>query len=229
MSLIYKIINDVNGKIYVGKTEYSEDIRFKQHINDSKKDRCKNRPFYKSINKYGSEHFHIEKIEDCENGDIACKREIYWINKLRTYVGFKDCNGYNATLGGDSRKYKQYNIEEIINMYNETHNVHLISKKYDIDESYVRNLLNSHGVKLLHKKDLYKESDEHTVYQVELNSSKILNIFHSYSEIYDYLNKNSGAIGDAVRGRRNGSHYAYGFNWYRKPDYIEKYGNVSGF
>lgn len=77
MSLIYKITNDVNGKIYVGKTEYSEDIRFKQHINDSKKDRCKNRPFYKAINKYGSEHFHIEKIEDCENGDIACKREMY--------------------------------------------------------------------------------------------------------------------------------------------------------
>lgn len=50
MSLIYKITNDVNGKIYVGKTEYSEDIRFKQHINDSKKDRCKNRPFYKAIN-----------------------------------------------------------------------------------------------------------------------------------------------------------------------------------
>ena len=71
MSLIYKITNDVNGKIYVGKTEYSEDVRFKQHINDSKKDRCKNRPFYKAINKYGSEHFHIEKIEDCKNGDIA--------------------------------------------------------------------------------------------------------------------------------------------------------------
>ena len=48
MSLIYKITNDVNGKIYVGKTEYSEDIRFKQHINDSKKDRCKKQTFLQS-------------------------------------------------------------------------------------------------------------------------------------------------------------------------------------
>lgn len=229
MSLIYKITNDINGKIYIGKTEYSEKLRFKQHVHDSKNERCKNRPFYRAMNKYGSEHFHVEKIEDCDNESVACEREIYWIDKLRTYVGFKDCNGYNATLGGDSKRYKQYDIEEMIKMYDETHNVHLIAKAYSIEESHVRKLLKTHGVSLLCLKDLYREKDDRIIFQVESNSSKVINAFHSYSEIYEYFNKNkgSGTIGDAVRGRRNGSHYAYGFDWYRKPDYIKKYGDAS--
>ena len=29
---------------------------------------------------------YIEKIEDCKNGDIACKRDMYWINKLRSVI-----------------------------------------------------------------------------------------------------------------------------------------------
>lgn len=140
MSLIYKITNDINNKIYIGKTEYTENIRFQQHIRDSKKDRCKNRPLYRAMNKYGVEHFNIEKIEDCENDDIACGREQYWIETLRTYVGFDDCNGYNATLGGDSKKYKKYNINDIINMYEKTHDIKSIADTFNIDKSQIGKL-----------------------------------------------------------------------------------------
>lgn len=31
MSYIYKIINDINNKIYVGKTDFSLEKRFKEH------------------------------------------------------------------------------------------------------------------------------------------------------------------------------------------------------
>ena len=52
------------------------------------------------MNKYGIEHFHIELIEETDNPE---EREIYWIEKLGSFK-----NGYNATLGGDGKKYLDY-------------------------------------------------------------------------------------------------------------------------
>ena len=75
MGYIYKIVNDINNKIYIGKTEYSIEKRFQEHINDSKK-KYKNRPLYDAINKYGIKHFKIEQIEECQNQDLN-KREKY--------------------------------------------------------------------------------------------------------------------------------------------------------
>lgn len=113
MGYIYKIVNDINNKIYIGKTEYSIEKRFQEHINDSKK-KYKNRPLYDAINKYGIKHFKIEQIEECQNQDLN-KREKYWINELKTYVGFSNCQGYNATLGGDGQSV--LNKEEIYNLW----------------------------------------------------------------------------------------------------------------
>ena len=45
MAYIYLITNTINNKVYVGKTELSIGKRFQEHIHDSKKERCKNRPF----------------------------------------------------------------------------------------------------------------------------------------------------------------------------------------
>lgn len=35
VSKIYKIVNDVNDKVYIGKTTNDLEIRFKQHLNDA--------------------------------------------------------------------------------------------------------------------------------------------------------------------------------------------------
>lgn len=37
MPYIYKITNDINNKIYIGKTLYTIEHRFKEHCKDSKK------------------------------------------------------------------------------------------------------------------------------------------------------------------------------------------------
>lgn len=55
MAFIYKITNLVNGKVYIGKTEETIEKRFRQHLSESNKDRCKNRPLYRAIRKYGKE------------------------------------------------------------------------------------------------------------------------------------------------------------------------------
>lgn len=100
MGYIYKITNDINDKVYIGKTEFDIEKRFKEHCRDAFKERNEKRPLYNAMNKYGIEHFKIEEIEQCNNIE---KREKYWIEYYDSYN-----NGYNATLGGDGKTLINY-------------------------------------------------------------------------------------------------------------------------
>lgn len=102
---IYKITNSINGKSYIGKTTHTIEERWKQHIRDSKRERCEKRPLYDAFNKYGIENFLVEQIEECSQENLS-EREKYWIEYYHTYS-----NGYNATMGGDGSCL--YNYEEI--------------------------------------------------------------------------------------------------------------------
>lgn len=95
MAYIYQIINDINDKVYVGKTEFSIQKRFKEHCEDAFKQCTEKRPLYRAMRKYGIEHFHIELIEETDNPE---EREIYWIEQKQSFK-----KGYNATIGGDGR------------------------------------------------------------------------------------------------------------------------------
>lgn len=113
MSYIYKITNNINGKIYIGKTSNTIEQRFKRHCLDSLK--YKERPLYRAFNKYGISNFSIEQIEEC-SPEQASDREIYWIE----YFGsFK--YGYNATKGGDGKTYLDYDL--IYQTYNQTKSI----------------------------------------------------------------------------------------------------------
>ena len=65
MGFIYKITNDVNGKVYIGKTLNTVVSRWKEHCHDKDRRNMENRPLYRAMNKYGLEHFSIETIEEC--------------------------------------------------------------------------------------------------------------------------------------------------------------------
>lgn len=137
MPYIYKIINDINEKIYIGKTSLeSIEERFKEHLRDSERQYKEKRPLYEAINKYGKEHFSIFLIEEVENDEIASEREQYWIKKLHTYIGDPECNGYNATLGGDGKRY--YNYQLLANEYQKLGTVKDVAKKYNCDIQTVR-------------------------------------------------------------------------------------------
>lgn len=85
--IIYKTINLINGKFYIGK--------------DSKN----NAKYYgsgillnKAIKKYGKDNFRKEIIEDDILAiEVLNEREKYWIKKLNA----KNPNGYNLSDGGD--------------------------------------------------------------------------------------------------------------------------------
>lgn len=142
MGYIYCITNLINNKRYVGKTTSTIEDRWKIHCQDSRKDRCKKRPLYSAFNKYGLENFKIEELEYLEDDTLLSDREIYWIEKLKTYGH----NGYNATKGGDGKIL--YDYKEIIELYNLGYNCKKVADKVKCNEETVRKVLKAHGIKI---------------------------------------------------------------------------------
>lgn len=88
---IYKITNNINGKIYIGQ--------HKQTTTKEKIDRYLGSGILikKAQDKYGKENFIKEIIEYCSKENIN-DREIYWIRFYNSLTP----NGYNITKGGQN-------------------------------------------------------------------------------------------------------------------------------
>ena len=84
---IYKIVNKVNGKIYIGKDESSSS----SYMGSGKL-------IKRAISKYGLDNFTKEVIEECYGSKILQEREKYWIKK---YKSQNPKIGYNISSGGD--------------------------------------------------------------------------------------------------------------------------------
>ena len=171
MAYIYKILNNINQKIYIRKTSSTIEKRFKEHCNDSKKERCEKRPLYDAMNKYGIENFTVEKVEEVENDEIASEREIYWINKLRTYIGFNDCNGYNATLGGDSKRIYDYQI--IAKKYLELKNQKETAKYFQCDVETVKKACQENNIEIISSQQIAKDAQKKCVKMYDLENNFI--------------------------------------------------------
>lgn len=89
--IIYKIENNINGKIYIGLTTKGLGKRIAQHVIENKS------YIQKALNKYGLQSFTISVIDEADSKEVLCEKEQYWIK-------FYDCKspkGYNLTDGGD--------------------------------------------------------------------------------------------------------------------------------
>lgn len=206
MAYIYKIINDINNKIYIGKTEFPIEKRFKEHCKDAFREKNENRPLYNAMNKYGVEHFHIELIEETFEPEL---REQYWINY---YNSFK--NGYNATLGGDGKHYIDY--QKIINLYLSGLNQTQVAKTMNIDVGTVRKVLNSYHI----EKHKVFAPNAKEILQINKDTNEIINTFLSSGEAARYLINNNISKGniksttskilEVARGQRK---TAYSYGW----------------
>ena len=125
MGYIYKVINNINNKIYIGQTRRTIEIRWKEHIRDSfKPSRSYTSILHSAIRKYGEEAFSVENIETCDN-KILNEREIYWINY------YDSCNnGYNISHGGNG--YLKYEDEELLTLWDEGLSAGEIAKQLDL-------------------------------------------------------------------------------------------------
>lgn len=214
MNKIYKITNLVNHKVYIGKTQLSIEERFKEHVRDSRRECEEKRPLYDAMNKYGIENFVIELIEDNISDEDINNKEQFYIKQYNSYIGFENSNGYNATLGGDGRKYKNWNLQEIIDLYNNGNSCAIIAKQLDLDSSYICKLLNNNGIKIISSGERAIKQQGNVVYQLDIDTNEVINKFDSIGQANIAFGKDrkNGTIRDALNGRR-GHHNAYGYKW----------------
>ena len=100
MSYIYKITNTKNNKIYIGQTNRTVPIRWKQH-----KFRYKDgtSPLYEDMKKYGIESFIVETLQECDPEDR--------FDLETSYILHYNCmvpNGYNAVLNQNNGSEEMY-------------------------------------------------------------------------------------------------------------------------
>lgn len=93
---IYKFVNKINGKIYIGQ---SNDIqrRIKDHYYKAHNPTGGNyhSPLHLAIRKYGWDNFQIEVLEECNIEELD-EKEIYYIQLYNSITP----NGYNIMAGG---------------------------------------------------------------------------------------------------------------------------------
>ena len=220
MAYIYKIINNINQKIYIGKTSSTIEKRFKEHCNDSKKERCEKRPLYDAMNKYGIENFTVEKVEEVENDEIASEREIYWINKLRTYIGFNDCNGYNATLGGDSKRIYDYQI--IAKKYLELKNQKETAKYFQCDVETVKKACQENNIKIISSQQIAKDAQKKCVKMYDLENNFIQE-FETMKDAAIWVIENKLTTSNKIDGVRSSIRKACNGQYKKAFNHIWKY------
>lgn len=206
MAYIYQITNDINGKIYIGKTERSIEERFKEHCRD--RNRYLDRPLYRAMNKYGIEHFHIILLEET---DCPEERETFWIEQKQSYK-----YGYNATIGGDGKKYLDYDL--IRSVYNEVENAKEVSRLLGISPDSVYTAVKQQR-ELKSSQEVSRIKNSKIVHMYK--NGELINSFPSLKEASLYLQSNkitlakdergiATHIRECANGKRNS---AYGYVW----------------
>ncbi len=96
MGVIYRILNKINGKIYIGETtQDNPNERWMQHKRHVLNGEFGCRALYSAMTKYGIDNFEFKILFFCFNEDVE-KYEIQMIEKLNTIAP----NGYNILKGG---------------------------------------------------------------------------------------------------------------------------------
>ena len=136
MGFIYKITNTVNNKVYIGQTNRSLEIRWREH--KSRAGCHYTSHLYNAMDKYGIDNFIFEGIEEATEGHLD-ERERFWISY---YDSSNPQKGYNLTIGGQGKR--NYNAEIIRNLWDEGKSVGEIITELNCDKSTAREALLGH-------------------------------------------------------------------------------------
>lgn len=215
---IYKIMNQINGKAYIGQSICIKD-RWTQHKNDAKNknSQCYDRPLYRAIRKYGIENFEFSVLEECPPEELN-EKEIYWI---KYYDTFNAERGYNLTPGGhQSVKVvpkelyelwdQGFSIQELIKHFNVNHKT--IDKwlkqcpTYSVQESFRRGYYKSKKYRKSIGRFFNKRICQYTL------KGEIVRYWRSIREIGRAFDSQS--IRQGVAKCLVGKYYSsYGFRW----------------
>lgn len=216
MACVYKITNNINQKSYIGKTLHPLEKRWKEHCNDSKRERNKNRPLYRAMNKYGIENFLIEELEKTDDYDYLSEREIFWIEYYNTYGK----NGYNATKGGDGKQYLDYQL--IIDTYSKEQNASSVARILNITIDTVIKALKLNNIDLKKSADVIADTKRKEVKMLS-KDGEFIKLFSSGMEAAIFICKNENIIYNIKKTKGMSCHIsqvcnnkrqsAYGFKW----------------
>jgi len=87
--LVYKVTNNINGKIYIGQTRKSIHSRWAAH-------KSRGHVLYAAIQKYGIENFTVKILCRCNSLEEMNHRETYYIKLFKSLAP----KGYNLNSGG---------------------------------------------------------------------------------------------------------------------------------
>lgn len=220
MGYIYKIINDINEKVYIGQTIRTIAERWKEHLKESKSNRT-DHPIYRAMRKYGQEHFSIILIEEISNEKLD-EREKYWIQQYDSYK-----NGYNATYGGNGYRndYSEiyqlwlqgYLIKEIAE--NTHHKRDLVSsvlkREYNITQEEIYSRAYGHDNTAKNPPSDRGYCHPKQVCQIDKNTNQILATFNTIVDAAlslqrENMHSTTVCISNVCRGKKK---TAYGYKW----------------
>lgn len=200
MGFIYKIVNDINDKVYIGQTSGTIEERYKQHLKKIHSEDRKTYPLYNAMRKYGAEHFHIEMVEETQ--DLQ-NREQYWIQFFDSYS-----NGYNATRGGDGWVRTDYDL--IAQLYSEGKTGIEIANEIGVTKNTVYRALKAKGVKTLSNTEASKKVNSKPVGQYDKETMELIQIFSSLTDAAKAIGGNRIHISRCAKGEKAS---AYGYKW----------------
>lgn len=162
------------------------------------------------MKKYGTEHFHVELVEETDNPE---EREQYWIKFYNSYGS----TGYNATMGGDSKKYIDY--DEIVRIYQKIQNVKKTAEVTGHDPGWISQILKNKGIKIASPQEVGQTLSK-SIAQYTKDTHEFLQTFNSTADAarWCYENKKCPSLCSGVRGHiaqvANGKRKsAYGYVW----------------
>lgn len=199
MGWIYKITNVNNGHVYIGQTRRDVDIRWKEHLKTKER---YDSAFARALKKYPESCFVVETIEEVPDA-LLDDRERHWIKHYGSYD-----EGYNSTLGGESRRLVDYNA--VREMWCDGLSVSEISKTYGCGKTTV--------ARILHADDTYSPEEAYRRGEY-LNGREVVKygldggFLHVYDSIAEAARDIGGDPADITNACRGNILTASGFQW----------------
>lgn len=190
IGFIYKITNNINGKVYIGQTIQPVKERWYRHCSNSNylSKQEKDMHIKRAILKYGKQNFVIDVLEECPQ-EILDEREKYYISYYNSYA-----NGYNGTKGGQKGAKPLQTPEEIqkdiVDLYKYGFSLCSLAKEFGIDKKTVKGILTHHNVEL-RKTKTYKLCSEmrQEIVNAVANGTSRKEIMEAYHISKSYLSQ----------------------------------------
>lgn len=203
MAYIYKIQNNINNKVYIGKTEkINPEERWKEHQRESKKERNNHRALYRAMQKYGIENFTFSILEETDNPE---QREQDYIIDYNSYH-----YGYNETLGGDGAVYLELPEDEICNFYLTQKNLIKTAEHFGNDIKTIKKVLYKNNISINSPGETTKQQLSKPVAKLNKETGEIIEIYPSVIEANRKNPNCNKHIGTVCLGKRK---TAGGYGW----------------